>query len=146
MVCTLGPHLPQPTCLSFFCPRGPFQALGLRPLDNLVLFAHPPNQEQTPPWPPQPPCPPHPIPEARTWFSIEVGVGTPKGPLPWPFASPGEAGTPPHPKPRPQFTFHCWEKKEAGAQSVCAPRTKDPGGQSGARVEKLAAPFYKYYT
>lgn len=66
-------------------------------------------------------------------------MGTPKGPFCGPCQSWG--GWTPHPKPRPQFTFHCWEKKEAGAQSVSAPGSQRPYGQSGAGVRSWAAPF-----
>lgn len=136
-VCALRPQLPQPPCLPSFCSLGPSQALGLRSLNTLAPFSHPLHQEQTPTL----------YVEPAGYFEGEVGVDTPKGPLPCTFTSPGEAGTPPTP------SLGCNSHSMAGRRERLGPRMSlplgayNPRGQPGTGWRDcLAAPFYKYYT
>lgn len=60
----------------------------------------------------------------------EAGVGTPKGPLPCPFPSLGEAGTPPQARAAAHIPLP-GEERGRGPEHLCPWETKTPGARLG---------------
>lgn len=134
MVCTLGPHLPQRTCLFPLLSPKPLlgtwtQALGY----SCLLLPSPSPEAAAPP----------PYLEPASSFECEAGVGTPKGPLPWPFTSPGEAGTPPTPTPSLGHSSHSTSgrRKKLGPECLCPWEPNTPGAALGQEWRGSGLPF-----
>jgi len=132
VVCTLGPHLPQLTHL--------FPLLSLRPLSGtwtqalryscLLLPSPSPEADHSPP---------HLEPAGS--FECEAGVGTPKGPLPCPFTSPGEAGTPPTPSLGHSSHSTSGRRKRLGPGVSLSPGSQRPQGLVWGRSGEVVGPL-----
>lgn len=70
-------------------------------------------------------------------------MGTPKGPLPWPFTSPGEAGTPPTPTPSLGHSSHSTSvrRKKLGTGMSLPLGAEHPGAALGQEWRGSGLPF-----
>lgn len=129
LVCTLRPHLPQHTCLPPVLSLRPLSVTWTQALGYSRLLPIPTTRSRPPPYL-----------EPGDSFECEAGVGTPGTPT-LPLHQSWGGWDSPHPTSGLWITFHFWEKKEAGAQTVSAPGSQRPQGlvrgRSGEAVSSL---------